>query len=61
MNEKTNLDLENQVVNPQTTTTSPHNDLIKARKEAIREANTEPAEAFVIIPLTKGRGKHFWV
>ncbi|WP_179021210.1 ribonucleoside-diphosphate reductase subunit alpha [Winogradskyella forsetii] len=42
MNEKTNLDLENKVVNPQTTKSSNHDELIKARKEAIKEANTEP-------------------
>jgi ribonucleoside-diphosphate reductase alpha chain len=42
MNDKTNLDLENKVVNPQTTATSPHDELIKARKEAIKEAKAEP-------------------
>ncbi|BAO75253.1 ribonucleoside-diphosphate reductase subunit alpha [Winogradskyella sp. PG-2] len=42
MNDNTNLDLENKVANPQTTKTSPHDELIKARKEAIKEANTEP-------------------
>ena len=38
MNDRTNLDLENKVVNPQTTKTSPQDELIKARKEAIKEA-----------------------
>ena len=42
MNDNTNLDLKNTVVNPQTTKTSKHDDLIKARKEAIQEANSEP-------------------
>ena len=42
MNDKTNLDLVSKVATPQTTTTSPHDELIKARKEAIKEANTEP-------------------
>jgi ribonucleoside-diphosphate reductase alpha chain len=42
MNDKTNLDLVSKVADPQTTTTSPHDELIKARKEAIKEANAEP-------------------
>ena len=42
MNDKTNLKLENNVANPQTTTTSSHEELIKARKEAIKEAKSEP-------------------
>ena len=42
MNDKTNLELENKVADPQTTQTSAHDELIKARKEAIKEANTEP-------------------
>ena len=42
MNDKTNLKLENNVANPQTTTTSSHKELIKARKEAIKEAKSEP-------------------
>ncbi|MDN3491924.1 ribonucleoside-diphosphate reductase subunit alpha [Winogradskyella bathintestinalis] len=42
MNDKINLDLENDVVNPQTTKTLNHDELIKARKEAIKEAKSEP-------------------
>lgn len=42
MNDKTNLDLVSKVADPQTTKTSPHDELIKARKEAIKEAKAEP-------------------
>ncbi|NRD18887.1 ribonucleoside-diphosphate reductase subunit alpha [Winogradskyella eckloniae] len=42
MNDNTNLDLDNKVENPQTTKTLNHDELIKARKEAIKEANSEP-------------------
>ncbi len=42
MNDKTNLDLKQEVVNPQTTKTSTHDDLLKARKEAIKDAKSEP-------------------
>ncbi|MEM5566554.1 ribonucleoside-diphosphate reductase subunit alpha [Psychroserpens sp. AS72] len=42
MNDKTNLDLKKEVVNPQTTKTTTHDDLLKARKEAIKDAKSEP-------------------
>ena len=42
MNDNTNLDPENKVANPHTTKTSHQDELIKARKEAIKGANTEP-------------------
>ena len=42
MNDNTNLDLDNKVENPQTTKALNHDELIKARKEAIKEAKSEP-------------------
>ncbi|WP_052466983.1 ribonucleoside-diphosphate reductase subunit alpha [Psychroserpens damuponensis] len=42
MNEHTKLDHDNKVVNPQTTIASSQDELIKARKEAIKETKKEP-------------------
>ena len=42
MNDKTNLDLVSKAADPQTTKTLAHDELIKARKETIKDAKAEP-------------------